>query len=238
MATVRELIAGSLRLLGVIQSGEGIPAEEAQDGLTVLNELLDEWNATGLAIHQVSEANYSVTIGQGTYLLGATETAPNWTGPRPSKIVAAGWVVGTQERPLQIITPQDWQSVTLKNLAGSIPVGIYPAGSMPSETIYVWPVPSSAGSVKLYTWKPLASFATVDDAVSLPPGYLKALRFNLAVALAPEYGIQVQPAVAMGAQESLAQVKRQNTDIPKLGMDVGVVTGSRHSPRVEFMGGV
>ena len=50
------------------------------------------------------------------------------------------------------------------------------------------------------------------DKLSLPPGYMRALRFNLAVELASDFGIAVPTYVAKGARESKADVARANSN--------------------------
>ena len=45
----------------------------------------------------------------------------------------------------------------------------------------------------------------------MPPGYSRALRYNLALEWAPEFGKPVDQTILMVANESKAEIKRQNT---------------------------
>ena len=54
--------------------------------------------------------------------------------------------------------------------------------------------------------------------VSLAAGYARALRTNLAVELAPEFGRQVDVLIVQQARESLADVKRANVAIVEIGL--------------------
>jgi hypothetical protein len=73
--------------------------------------------------------------------------------------------------------------------------------------------------VALYPWQPLAQFADLTTTVSFPPGYAEALRFNLAVRLAPEYGRPTPPEVAAIARTSKAKIKIPNIEPLRLTID-------------------
>jgi hypothetical protein len=74
----------------------------------------------------------------------------------------------------------------------------------------VYPVPTIAMTLNLWSWKPLSSFAAVTDVVSLPPGYEKAIAYNLAIELAPENEVPVPATVERGAITSKKLIKRTN----------------------------
>jgi hypothetical protein len=44
----------------------------------------------------------------------------------------------------------------------------------------------------------------------MPPGYLRAFRYNLACEIAPEFGVEPPPTVARIAMTSKRDLKRQN----------------------------
>jgi hypothetical protein len=58
--------------------------------------------------------------------------------------------------------------------------------------------------------------------VDLLPGYARALRTNLALELAPEWGRVVDPTVERQARESLADVKRANLPYTEIGIDAAL----------------
>jgi hypothetical protein len=62
--------------------------------------------------------------------------------------------------------------------------------------LHLNPVPSAADTLVLYTWQQLSRFAATSDTFDLPPGYARAIRYNLALELAPEYGFRFQPRPA------------------------------------------
>jgi len=237
MAKVRDLVTGSLRALGVVDPGEAVDANQAAAALQVLNEMLEAWNLESLMIYTVSQATYSLTANKRDYALGPTATSPDWTATRPVKVKAAGLLVGTLEYPLELLEDQEWESISLKSLSTSLPRAIYNRGDWPNTTISVWPVPATAYQIVIYSQQNLTGFASLDDTVSLPPGYSKALRTNLSVELASEYGIQPSPVLMKIAQESKAAVKRRNSTPPLLRVDQAMLGGPRFGNISDFLGG-
>jgi hypothetical protein len=63
MTTARELITQSLRTLGVLHSGETPSAEEANDGLTSLNQMLNAWIYDGIDMEFSTLTSLNDVIG-------------------------------------------------------------------------------------------------------------------------------------------------------------------------------
>lgn len=208
MSTVRQLIEGSLKLLGVLAQGENVSGEEAVDALSRLNELVDSWSADGLMIYDVKRESFSLTSGQSSRTIG---TSGDFVTSRPTVIQGASVLQNGIETPIRIYNQQEWQSVSMKASQSSLPQGIYVEDTYPNKTLNFYPVPSSTSSVVLYSLKPLTAFTSLNETIALPPGYPKALRYNLALEMAPEYGKQVDAVIAKIAEESKSTIKRLNT---------------------------
>jgi hypothetical protein len=73
----------------------------------------------------------------------------------------------------------------------------------------------------------LTRLCSVSDEVSLPPGYSDALAYNLAVALAPEYGRNANAVVMEKAAEALVIIKRANFEPSLLSCDMGLLRRGR-----------
>jgi hypothetical protein len=50
MPTVTEVVGGALQLLEIRTAESGVEAVEAEDGLTSLNDMMNEWNVDGINI--------------------------------------------------------------------------------------------------------------------------------------------------------------------------------------------
>ncbi len=220
MSTVRDLVKGSLRLIGAIAQGETPSAEEQADALLVLNEMLDSWSTENLTIFAKVREEFALVGNQAVYTMGPTG---DFDTTRPLRIENAGIIQDLSEYPIGILNQDQWAAIRIKTSTSTLPSKIYLEGTYPLETVNVWPVPSAAATIALYSWKPLASFATVNSTVDLPPGYLKALRFNLALMLCPEYGRQPDTAVVAGALESKENIKRMNIKPLLMQVDPGLL---------------
>jgi hypothetical protein len=78
----------------------------------------------------------------------------------------------------------------------------------PLGTISIYAVPTSGSSLRLLSNKPLANLSALTTTVDLPPGWKRALKYNLAIDLAPEYGVEIPAAVVEISRTSLGAIKR------------------------------
>lgn len=207
--TPRDLIKGSLRLIGVLASGEAPQATEQSEGLQVLNEMLDSWSADGLMIPFVTREEFPLIASQASYTMGDTG---DFDTERPTQITFVGIKDTSVELPIQIITSDEWAMIPSKDSSTTIPTKVYAEGTNPLETLNFWPVPSEVKTVVIQSLKAFTSItsATLGTDYELPPGYQQAVRYNLALLLAPEYGKSAAPEVVATANFSLEQIKRKN----------------------------
>ena len=224
MSTWRDLIKGSLKLIGVISPGETLPADEQSDAFNTLKAMLDSWSTEKLIASVVTREVFALTSGQSSYTMGPTG---NFNTARPLRIENATILNNSNELPMDILNADQWAGVSQKNVQSSIPTKIYSEGTSPLETINLWPVPDGSNSLVLYTWKPLSSLASVGATISLPPGWERAIKYNLAIELAPEYGKSAPAEVVATAQESKANIKRVNIKPIYVGVDPAITRGRR-----------
>lgn len=213
MATALDLISSALRLINVMAAGEQTPIDMANDSLLVLNDMIDSWNADRLAIYTVQSTDFPFVLGQQTYTLG---TGGNFNLARPPKIEGMSTIQLTNpstpvEIPIALYTWEEWQNqVPVKNVSGSIPLICYDDQAFPNRNLNFWPIPfDQPNSVRIYYWAALPA-QMLAAAVSFPPGYRQAFRYNLAALLAAEFAQPVPAVVAEIAVDSLARVKAMN----------------------------
>lgn len=201
---VQDVVTGSLRLLGVYGAGDTPEPEDLADGLITLNEMLNDWNSQHLAVYVIVNRILPLTATTGIYTIGPGGT---FDYPRPVKIESAGIIQSNGLRTdLKLDTSAEWGMIPEKTVAGRLPLRMYNNNDYPLAALRFWPVPSQNCQLDLYAWDELEDALILTDDFDLPPGYLRAVRYNLAVAIAPEYGRDPGPVVVGIAQESKASL--------------------------------
>ena len=219
--TGNELIASSLRLIGALASGETPSGAEGADGLVILNQMIDEWNSERLSVFAQTIHEFTLVANQQLYTMGK-DGSPDFDVVRPARIERASIVQLSNpsqplELPIRILNEQGWQAIPVKDITSTLPQVVYIDDAFPNRNLRYWQTPSIEVKTRLYAWTPLAAFTLAGDK-TLPPAYLKAIRYNLAVDLAPEFGRTTPVEVAVQAAESKGKLKSLNT--PKYEMSV------------------
>jgi hypothetical protein len=234
--SANDYITGALRLIGVVAAGEPLDDEDAASGLPALNQMIRSMQNERLMFPAViRQGPYALTPGIQNYYVGqplpqvlpagyAAITPANSTNgiPRPQRIENFGIITQINssqplELPMEILTNQQWLAIPTKNVTSTLPLKVYPDLESPLMTLFVWPIPSAPCQITIYAWdSALQQFPDAITAILFPPGYEEAIKFNLAVRLAPEYNKEASPTVQAIAVSSKAVIKSFNTpQIPK-----------------------
>lgn len=221
-----DIIKSALRLIGALDPDEEPEGAEAQDALEILNQLIDDWNSERLMVYGIEILEFDLTVSQQTYTLGVNG---DFDIARPARIDAAGIVMLNNpaqplEIPIEVLDSVGWSEIPVKNITSTVPLKMYNDESIPYMNLSFWPIPTAPIKVRLYCWIGNAKFTDLDMLIVVPPSYIKALRYCLAVDLAPEWGMPVPEAVAAQAILSRAKIKSFNT--PAYTLTVGAEYGA------------
>jgi hypothetical protein len=213
--TVRDLIAGAFRLLGVLAAGENPQADETQDALASLNDMIEAWKLERLMVFAILPQRFNLVPGKKSYTLGP---GGDFSAERPVRIDQVSLIYTLDSPfplslPIEIINLDQYQALVVPDVQSTIPQQVYPNDDYPLRTLSFYPVPTLNLAIDIFTWKLIDAFADVNQTISLPPGYARALRFNLALELADEYGKQVPVATAAIARDAKAAIKSANSPV-------------------------
>lgn len=236
MATAFDVIASSLRLANVLADSELPNDDIANQGLAVLNDMLDAWNAERLAVFTMRADDFPLVAGQQAYTLGTTG---NFNITRPARIERMSVVLlanpaNPVEVPITMYTFENWQNVAVKVAASSFPLACYDDANFPLRTLNFWPLPQQVNNVRIYSWSPLPA-QTLLSALAFPPGYAEALRYNLAVRLAAEFVTVPNSTVISIAVQGYARIKSMNLPSSQMRSDL-VNSQSGYNYRADMFG--
>ena len=189
MTTALDLMKLALKDLGALGIGQTISADDTKDALDTLNQMLGQWQGERLSIFHEIEVVKAAT-GALSYTIGP---GGDFSTPRPTDIKAAFVRLNTGslpvDYPIRIIrSREEYSRLSVKALT-TIPDSLFYDSAYPLGTLLWYPVPPAPYEMHIVVLDTLPQFATATAAISLPPEYLAAIRFNLAVYLAPTYQI-------------------------------------------------
>lgn len=210
MATVRDLLQDAMVTIGILSDNESISASDAATGLRFLNRKIDQFNSEGFTIYKIEREEFPLVNGQSAYTMGV---GGDFNTAFPQIVEEVGSIlVGSSniESKVQIMNDQEWQQVAFKALPGPLPFQVFIENRFPLLRFNFYPVPTGVNKVAIYSRKPLTAFSSVNDTISLPPGYEPMLMFNLCPLLANAFGKSVTQYVMDQANETLGNIKRKN----------------------------
>jgi hypothetical protein len=217
-----DIVASALRTAGILGIGQEASNDDLRDGFQHLNMMLATWNQKRAHVFGMDDFSILAT-GAVSYTVGP---GGDFSIPRPDRIEAA-YIRQNYEAdnpvdfPLTILTSrEDYSRIGLKDLS-SFPSVVYYNQSYPLGELFVWPVPQSVYEIHLVVRTQLQGFATPADMVNLPPQYLDAILWNLALRLCILYRVDPGSVTAM-AKASLQGITGTNVQIPELTMPSGV----------------
>lgn len=219
MSTTLEIITKALQKIGAVTKSETISADDAADALSSLNAMISSWSLDSLLVYASILESFTLTAGDSSYTIGSTG---DFNTSRPTEILSAYIRDNTTDTGLNIITEEEYDTISVKSFSGKPSLICY-TPSYPLGTIKLDKLPDQTYTLFLLSKKPFSSYALSDD-VTLPPGFERAIVYNLALELAPEYGQPLDASVASIARDSLSLIKTANVRATKIpySKDLGV----------------
>jgi len=211
MPTTLDIITGALRKIGQYAPGETLSAADANDARDTLNGMLDVWSTEHLAVYNNIESIFTLVPGKNVYTVGQggdfNMTRPLRIGTMYTRLTTSG---STVDFACSEISSDKYSAIGLKGQPGPWPKMAYYESGYPLASLYFWPVPQFGAEFHMWTDQ-LFTALNLNDPVSLPQGYFLALQYNLAVLLAPEYGVEPSPTVVRQAKAMKATLKALNS---------------------------
>ena len=223
--TAQDIINASLRSLGVLAKGESPTANDSADALQALNIMIDNWSAKKLMGTASVRENFALTANKATYTIG---TGGDFNTTKPFDITYAFIRDGANvDTSLNIVTRQEYQSYEDKAIVAAPPLSLFydPGETQQANqmgTINIYYAPDSTQSYTLYidSQKPFTEFANLTANVTFPASYYKAMKYGLAIELAPEYGKKLTADIKELFTDSIETLESVNSARIIAGLDL------------------
>ena len=221
--TAGDQINGALRLIGQLAEGETPSAATSQDSLTAMNQMLDSWSSERLSVFSTQDQVFSWPPGLKSRTLGPTG---DFVGNRPVLLDDATYFRDPANNisfGIKIINQQQYDGIAVKTVTSTYPQVIWLNMDMPNIDMYIYPVPTKTLEWHFISVTELDQPATLATSLIIPPGYLRAFRFNLACEIAAEFGVEPPPSVQRIAMSSKRNIKRINNPDDVMSLPYSIV---------------
>jgi hypothetical protein len=222
--TAGDQINRALRLLGVLAEGETPSASVSQDSLMALNQMIDSWNTERLSVFSTQDQIFTWPSGEITRTLGPSG---NFVGLRPVLLDDATYYrdAGTNvSYGIKFINQQQYDGIAVKTVTSTYPQVIFVNMTYPDVTMTIYPRPTRDLEWHFISVEELSQPATLVTNILFPPGYLRAFTYNLAMEIAPEFGVEPSPQVQRIAMTSKRNLKRINNPDDIMSMPYAIVS--------------
>lgn len=225
MTTAGDQINGALRLIGQLAEGEVPSAATANDALTALNQMLDSWSTERLSVFVTQDQVFTWPASTLSRTIGPTG---DFVGNRPILLDDSTYFRDPStgvSYGIKLLNQQQYNGIAVKTVTSTFPQVLWLNSAMPNAEMSIYPVPTRELEWHFISVEELVQPATLATELLVPPGYLRAFRYNLAVELASEFGVAPPQNVARIAMAAKRTLKRINGPGDLMTMPYGILGG-------------
>lgn len=187
MISLKELLDSSFRLIGI----RNISANQYQDALIAMNVMVESFSVDRSLYKTVSKTEMELQSGVLEYTL-------------PESILTLEHLTVLKDGFEHEITGLDYKAYNAIEIKDDVPCDLPIFYYENSGKLYIYPKPSITLPMYLYARSILTLSSNLEDDLDVPNNWIRPLRYNLAVMIAPEYGIEVLDSVRKIAASSKA----------------------------------
>jgi len=222
MATAGDQINRALRLLGILAEGETPSAATSQDALMAMNQMIDSWNTERLSVFCTEDQVFTWPSSQIKRTLGPSG---DFVGNRPIQLDDATYFKAPSgvSYGVKFINQDQYNGIAVKTSTSTFPQVIFVNNTFPNVEMFIYPMPTQDLEWHFISVKQLTQPAALTTELHFPPGYLRAFTYNLAMEIAPEFGVEPSPQVMRIAMTSKRNLKRINNPYDVMTMPYAIV---------------
>lgn len=220
--TAGDQINRALRLLGVLAEGETASAATSQDALVALNQMIDSWNTERLAVFCTQDQVFTWPSGFIERTLGPSG---DFVGNRPVQLDDGTYFIAPSgvSYGIKFINQDQYNGIAVKTSTSTFPQVIFVNNTFPDVEMYIFPKPTQDLEWHFISVQELAQPATLGTDLFFPPGYMRCFAYNLAMEIAPEFGLEPSPQIQRIAMTSKRNLKRINNPYDVMSLPYAIV---------------
>ncbi len=184
------IIKAALRKCGVLAKGETPSTEDYTDCAQALNNIVTRFATLGMPLWKRTELSVTLALNTNDYTVANSLKTP--------QVILRDLTGGTQ---YELIPKSRYDYLRLPTNTSGIPVHYAFNPNLENGTLSIWPKPDAgAVSTKALTvvyQKEFDGFFSSTDTPDFPSYWTDALIYELAVSIAPEYGVPLPDRQAL-----------------------------------------
>lgn len=185
MTTALDIITDALQNIGVYSPGEQISAADSATCLTVLNDMIDQWNEEYIPVYALTTVTGNIVGAQLTYNVGSGAA---FNIARPIAIQfgpqAASCTISSVTTPINVVSQLEFENIEKTNAVAGTPLYAFYDPQYPVGVLNINPAPAaSSGTITISAWVAAATLAALSTSNVFASGAVRALKTNLAVRL-------------------------------------------------------
>lgn len=215
--TTDQLLIDACALFGA----QNITTNRKAQLIRFLNNMVASESIDTSRVFETVEETFSLVIGTSSYTIG---TGGDFNTARPDRIHNAFLSDGDTDYPMTEITEKAYDNIVVKTNRGR-PDFYFFKREYPLAKIIFDLEPDKTYTLNLKTYKVLATFSmgALSSTIVIPAEYLEFLTYNLAIRVAPLFGMKVSAEVAATATSSRQNIENINsTPVPPIAPESGL----------------
>ena len=220
--TAGDQINRAFRLLGILAEGETPSASMSQDALMAMQQMIESWNTERLSVFCTQDQVFTWPSGEISRTLGPSG---DFVGLRPVLMDDSTYYIGNNgvSYGIKFINQQQYNGIAVKTVTSTFPQVIFVNMTYPDVELFVYPRPTQDLVWHFISVQELDQPVNLATELHFPPGYLRAFTYNLAMEIAPEFGVEPSPQVQRIAMTSKRDLKRINNPDDVMSIPYGLV---------------
>ena len=220
--TAGDQINRAFRLLGILAEGETPSAAMSQDALMAMNQMIESWNIERLSVFCTQDQVFTWPSGLISRTLGPSG---DFVGDRPVLFDDSTYFKAPNgvSYGVKFINQQQYNGIAVKTVTSTYPQVIFVNMTYPDAEMFIYPRPTQDLEWHFVSVQKLDQPAELVTELHFPPGYLRAFTYNLAMEIAPEFGVEPSPQVQRIAMTSKRNLKRINNPDDVMALPYAIV---------------